>query len=268
MSDLPNDVSTFLADARCSAAWFSRITLSDISVSPQHVRIVERVVGEYPNVYTVTFDHVSFVDDSLRVFATFLATNTTLTTIEIAPDGYKCDVTPVGEALATNSSITRFVVARVAIDVACASAISKALEAGTSLTNLEFKAATFDPASAVLIGKALKTSGTLTRLAIRTCQFDSDGASAIAEALKTNKVLTMLDLQWNCIDEVGAGAIADALRTNNTLEALMLYHNRFGSDGVRVLAEALIVNSSIKRFSVGHFLVDSACAGAVAAMLR
>jgi len=155
MSDPSGNVSTFLSRARCSAARYSRITLSGFTVSPQHVRLVESVVDEYPNVYTVTFDHVSFVDDSLRKFATFLATNTTLTTLEIDPDGYKCDVTPVGEALATNSSITRFVVAHTSIDVACASAIGKALETSTSLANLEFKNAAFDPASAVLIGKAL-----------------------------------------------------------------------------------------------------------------
>ena len=195
-------------------------------------------LGERLNFTRLNFSHVGVIEDSdVASLSQALAANSSLSKFRLYGMGIgESGVTSLSQALVKNSSLIHLDLSFNRVRDSGAKSLSYALLENSSLTHLELKWNEIGDSGAESLSKALTENSSLTHLDLRGNRIGVNGAVSLFQALPVNFSLIDLDLSENRIGDSSAASISQALEANSTLRYLNLRANKFGCSGRAVLS--------------------------------
>ncbi|CAM6099799.1 unnamed protein product [Calypogeia fissa] len=119
------------------------------------------------------------------------------------------------------------------------SLLGEALVTNSSLTRLELKKVQMGGEAVRCLMNCLSVNKTLVVLDLHGNPLMDEGVAAIGEYLRTSSTLESLDLTDICSGYEGAKQMSFALATNTTLKSFWFGNNNMGKDGMKKLLEPL-----------------------------
>ena len=195
-------------------------------------------LGERLNFTRLNFSHVGYIEDSdVASLSQALAANSSLSKFRLYGMGIgEPGVVSLSQALVKNSSLIHLDLSFNRVRDSGAESLSYALLENSSLTHLELKWNEIGDSGAESLSKALTQNSSLTHLDMRGNRIGVNGAVSLFQALPVNFSLIDLDLSGNRIGDSSAASISQALEANSTLRYLNLRANEFGYSGRAVLS--------------------------------
>ena len=196
-------------------------------------------LGECLNFTRLNFSHVGYIEDSdVASLSQALAANSSFSKFRLYGMGIgEPGVASLSQALVKNSSLIHLDLSfNCRVRDSGAESLFYALLGNSSLTHLELKWTEIGDSGAACLSKALTQNSSLTHLDLRGNIIGVNGAVSLFQALPVNFSLIDLDLSENRIGDSSAASISQALEANSTLRYLNLRANEFGYSGRAVLS--------------------------------
>jgi len=177
------------------------------------------------------------------------------------------DVRALAEALATNTSVTSINMHdNPNVGVVSARALARALMTNSSVTSLNLSATGIGVAGVRALTLALMTNTSLEKLYLEYNGLGDEGMLALVAGL--NMHLTTIDVERNNIRDVGARALARALATKSTrVTSINLADNWIGDDVAPALAAAVAANPNVTHLLLSDNLIELASERSISALV-
>lgn len=127
------------------------------------------------------------------------------------------DVCAIATALATNTSVTRINVEGNCICARGAQALAEALATNTSVVSVDLSRNLIGDGGASAVATMLAANKCITYIDMSINGINVDGIRALATALVINTSVIAISLAWNSITVAGMHALVDAFATNTTV---------------------------------------------------
>lgn len=173
-------------------------------------------------------------------------TDVNLSHIDIGTAG-----TVIAWAIKKSHTLTKLNLYNTHMDDADITAIGEALCSSTSMSVLDIGRNIISPAGVIVIANAMKTSKTMTTWVLYDVDMRTEGAVAIANAIKHGSSATCVSLRFNKdIGLVGMYAIADALRHSKSMTSIDLSYNRIHDDEGDTIISAVLQSASMTNLNL------------------
>jgi len=211
--------------------------------------------------------------NGMRLIAEALATNSTVTKIDISDRFDALEMSHLIEVVQRSTTLTTFTTMGTFLNCATIQEMEHASDSGSknqklrpsqpmdvlanalthnqSLTTISFQYFTddLDPSkedtSTEMIrslARVLCINSTLTCVLLDNNHFTDDGMDDLAHALSINTTVAFIDLSLNSIGDAGISELAGAVKSSLSLTRLYLAFNKCGREAEIKLAEAVNVN--------------------------
>ena len=210
-----------------------------------HPRLVG-TLGERLNFTRLNFQDGSIDDSDVASLSQALAANSSLSKFTLCGIGIgDSGVASLSQALEKNSCLSHLDLSWNRVGDSGAESLSYALLENASLRRLELKWNDVGDSGAESFSKALAKNSSLTHLDLRGNRIGDNGAVSLFQAVAVNSSLITLDLSGNSISDSSATSISQALEANSTLNYLNLRANKFGYSGRAVLSSICEKNTTV-----------------------
>lgn len=195
----------------------------------------------------------NFDDVAMEKLATFLATNLTITELNLSNNYiHSRGAMALAHALDQNHTLINLNLSNNKTGYRGAKAIAESLEKNKNktLTSLDMSHNDIGKDRAGKFAKVLQNNTCLKKLNLGFNYIGTNadrGTIRLAKALEKNKTLTWLNLQRNSINKKGTQQLATTLMTNNTLQYINLKDNAIQIEHIR-LHETFQKNYTITSF--------------------
>lgn len=209
-------------------------------------------------------------DDSLQILGKALASNTSLTTLELKTCQLTSDdVGQLSVHLAANTTLQVLDLSDNDFDDGVGWALKLLLQQSTSITSLDLSRNSIDSEDLSHLVAGLKDNPTLKRLDLSLCELGPDANQSLAELLQLN-TLAELALRQNDLadDSVSFSTLADALPPASALIRLDLSDNMISNQAMENLCSRLLGHSTLETLTLSNNLVGSDEAWALATLLK
>lgn len=199
----------------------------------------------------VDLKHYGLRDKGVQAVATALATNITVTTLNLYDNGLEeTGAKSIAKMLHENCFLTEIDLSGNRIGPAGARAIGDILVQNVTLKTVNLSKNRLTDSDVEFVAEALKDNFHLKSLILSHNNLEDRGGALMGSALAVNSVLESLDVSWNRITSKGAVALLDGARESYTLKFLNVAWNGLSDLGAQALRSTLEGSESITTLNV------------------